>query len=131
MNLMSLESGARATVTCCDKYTEHLGQYIQNADILVVAAGQHHLVQDPLLIKQGAIVIDVGMHRIPDSSKKRGYRLEGDVHFERIKNRCRFITPVPGGVGPMTVAALLLNTWRAYQLQINEHQNNTENTEKH
>ena len=114
MNLLSLESGAAATVTCCDRYTEDLSFHTRSADILIVAAGVHHLIKDPDSIKQGATVIDVGIHRIPDETKKSGYRLEGDVDFVKISPKCSFITPVPGGVGPMTVVSLLYNTFKSY-----------------
>lgn len=117
MNLMALEDGLAATVTCCDRYTPNLEEFVKMADILVVATGKHHLIKDPSWIKPGAVVFDVGIHRIPDESKKKGYRLEGDVDYESIKNKCSFITPVPGGVGPMTVVGLLRNTWTAYRQQ--------------
>lgn len=115
MNLMALETGMAATVTCCDRYTENLKEKTRQADILVVAAGKHHLINDVEAIKDGAVVIDVGIHRIEDSSRKNGYRLEGDVNYQLLKPKCSYITPVPGGVGPMTVVALLLNVFKAYQ----------------
>jgi methylenetetrahydrofolate dehydrogenase (NADP+)/methenyltetrahydrofolate cyclohydrolase len=114
MNLLSLEGGMAATVTCCDKYTENLTNYTKTADILIVAAGVHHLIKDPDMIKEGATVIDVGIHRISDPSKKQGYRLEGDVNYQALKDKAGYITPVPGGVGPMTVVALLYNTYTSY-----------------
>tara|TARA_R100001163_G_C5066580_1_gene205094 strand:+ start:3208 stop:4107 length:900 start_codon:yes stop_codon:yes gene_type:complete len=116
MNLMSLESGMAATVTCCDKWTENLSQYTKKADILIVAAGVHHLINNLDMIKDGAVVIDVGIHRIKDSTRKSGHKLQGDVNFEALKNKCSYITPVPGGVGPMTVVALLYNTYKAYSV---------------
>lgn len=119
MNLMSLETGLAATVTACDRYTQDLTDHTRRADILVVAAGIHHLINDPEQIKHGAVVIDVGIHRITDSSRKSGYRLEGDVNYQAIKDHCSYITPVPGGVGPMTVVSLLYNTWGAYLHQCN------------
>lgn len=114
MNLLSLESGMAATVTCCDKYTKNVAAYTSTADILIVAAGVHHLINDPAMIKEGATIIDVGIHRIPDATRKTGYRLEGDVNFDLVKEKAKFITPVPGGVGPMTVVALLYNTYTSY-----------------
>ena len=114
MNLLSLESGMAATVTCCDKYTENVAAYTSTADILIVAAGVHHLINDPAMIKEGATIIDVGIHRIPDATRKSGYRLEGDVNYDLVKEKAKFITPVPGGVGPMTVVALLYNTYTSY-----------------
>jgi len=119
MNLMSLETGMGATVTCCDKHTEDLAGKTRQADILIVAAGKHHLINDLEMIKDGAVVIDVGIHRIDDSSKKNGYRLEGDVNYKLVKEKCSHITPVPGGVGPMTVVALLYNTFNAFKMRIN------------
>lgn len=118
MNLISLENGMAGTVTCCDRYTENLREMVETADLLIVAAGKHHLINDPSWLKPGVVIIDVGIHRIPDQSRKRGYRLEGDVNFEAVRDQCGLITPVPGGVGPMTVVALLLNTWKAYQNQV-------------
>lgn len=112
-NLMSLEKGMAGTVTLCDKYTEDLASFTKSADVLVVAAGVHHLVKEGM-VKEGAIVVDVGIHQIPDETKKAGYHLEGDVDFQGVCDDCRLITPVPGGVGPMTVVSLLLNTWKAY-----------------
>ena len=110
MNLMALESGMAATVTCCDRYTKNIKELVMSADILIVATGKHHLINDPSWIKPGCVLIDVGIHRIEDQSKKNGYSLQGDVDFEAVKEKCSWITPVPGGVGPMTVAGLLQNT---------------------
>ena len=117
-NLMSLESGMAATVTICDRYTENLADHTKRADILIVAAGKHHLINDVNMIKPKSVIIDVGIHRINDANTKNGYRLEGDVNYDLLKEHCSFITPVPGGVGPMTVVALLLNTWTAYLNQL-------------
>jgi methylenetetrahydrofolate dehydrogenase (NADP+)/methenyltetrahydrofolate cyclohydrolase len=114
MNLLSLEHDMGATVTCCDKYTENLHHYTKRADILIVAAGVHHLINHPDMVKQGVTIIDVGIHRIFDDSLKEGYRLEGDVNFELLRHKAAYITPVPGGVGPMTVVALLYNTYYSY-----------------
>lgn len=118
-NLLALEKESGATVTSCDQYTnrDDLRLLCQNADILIVCAGVHHLINDPDMIKDGCVVIDVGIHRIEDASKKNGYRLEGDVDFYSIVGKCKYITPVPGGVGPMTVTALLYNLWLAYHHQ--------------
>lgn len=114
-NLMSIESDMAATVTICDKYTENLIEYTKKADILIVAAGKHHLINDINMIKKNVVIIDVGIHRILDDTKtKNGYRIEGDVNYDLLKEHCSYITPVPGGVGPMTVISLLLNTWTAY-----------------
>ncbi|MFQ5335039.1 MAG: bifunctional 5,10-methylenetetrahydrofolate dehydrogenase/5,10-methenyltetrahydrofolate cyclohydrolase [Flavobacteriales bacterium] len=97
------------TVTICHSRTPDIASFTRQADILVVAIGRHHFVRGDM-VKEGAVVIDVGIHRIPDSTKKSGFRLQGDVCFEEVAPKCSFITPVPGGVGPMTIATLLKNT---------------------
>ena len=79
------------------------------ADILIVATGQTETITADM-VKEGAVVIDIGISRIPDASKKSGYRLMGDVKFDEVAPKCSYITPVPGGVGPMTIASLLMNT---------------------
>lgn len=101
-----------ATVTVCNSYTQNLENYTKNADILVSAAGKPGLVTASM-VKDGCVVIDVGMNRIPDASKKNGYRLVGDVDFEAVSKKASAITPVPGGVGPMTIAVLMKNTLTA------------------
>lgn len=106
-----------ATVTLCHSHTQHLSELTRQADILVAAAGNPRLITADM-VKAGAVVIDVGITREPDRTRKLGYRLQGDVDFERVAPRCSYITPVPGGVGPMTIAALLLNTLRAAQNQV-------------
>lgn len=113
--LLANEKSAKGTVTVCDQYTSDISIFTRIADIIVVATGVHHLLKDPEQIKDGVVIVDVGIHQIPDDTKKRGYRLEGDVDFHALKDKASYITPVPGGVGPMTVASLLLNTWKAYQ----------------
>lgn len=100
---------ANATVTVCHTGTPDLGQFTRQADILVVAAGRPATVTADM-VKPGAVVIDVGVNRIPDPSKKSGFRLVGDVDFEGVSAVASRITPVPGGVGPMTIAMLLSNT---------------------
>ena len=89
----------------------------QNADILIVAMGQPEFVTKEM-VKEGAVVIDVGIHRILSESSKSGYKLIGDVKFDEVSKKASFITPVPGGVGPMTIAALLMNTLKAYKKEI-------------
>ena len=86
------------------------------ADILISATGAPLSVSEDM-VKEGAIVVDVGITRIADTTKKSGVRLVGDVDFEKVKDKCSFITPVPGGVGPMTITALLWNAFKAYRLQ--------------
>ncbi|MDR2552973.1 MAG: bifunctional 5,10-methylene-tetrahydrofolate dehydrogenase/5,10-methylene-tetrahydrofolate cyclohydrolase [Treponema sp.] len=101
-----------ATVTVCHTGSGDLGRYTREADILIAAAGAPGLITAPM-VKAGAAVIDVGVNRLPDGSAKKGYRLTGDVDFHGVVERASFITPVPGGVGPMTVAMLLLNLLEA------------------
>ena len=104
--------GANATVTVVHTGTVDMAHYVREADIVVAAVGKAHVVTADM-VKDGAVVIDVGVNRIPDASTKTGYRLVGDVDFEAVKEKAKAITPVPGGVGPMTVTMLLLNTVRA------------------
>ncbi|MBK9981321.1 MAG: bifunctional 5,10-methylenetetrahydrofolate dehydrogenase/5,10-methenyltetrahydrofolate cyclohydrolase [Saprospiraceae bacterium] len=106
-----------ATVVMCHSRTPDIKKISSEADILIVALGRPQFVT-PDMVKEGAVVIDVGINRIPDPSKKSGFRLVGDVDFERVSPKCNYITPVPGGVGPMTVTSLLLNTWKAYSGEI-------------
>jgi len=103
------------TVTATHSKTQGLAELCLSADIIVAALGRpEFLIGD--MVKEGAVVIDVGITRIEDSSKKSGYRLAGDVHFKSVAPKCSFITPVPGGVGPMTIVALLSNTLKAREL---------------
>lgn len=113
--LMSRKSKpGNATVTLCHSRTKDIEKIIGQADILIAAIGKHHFVTGDM-VKKDAVVIDVGIHRIEDSSKKKGYRLEGDVDYEAVSKKAAAITPVPGGVGPMTIAMLLWNTYQASQ----------------
>ncbi len=100
------------TVTLCHSHTKNLKELCLQADIVVAAIGRPEFVTGDM-VKEGAIVIDVGINRLPDASKKSGFRLAGDVKFDEVAPRCSYITPVPGGVGPMTIAALLKNTYHA------------------
>ena len=104
------------TVTLADSRTQNLKEVTASADILIVAIGKPEFVTADM-VKEGATVIDVGIHRIEDSSKKSGFRLLGDVKFDEVAPKCAFISPVPGGVGPMTIASLLKNTLLAVQLK--------------
>ncbi len=113
LSLMMLED-ARATVTVCHKYTVELAKHTREADILVVAVGKPGLIKKDM-VKQGAVIMDVGTSRIEDSSTKSGFRLSGDVDYDEVSKIASAITPVPGGVGPMTIASLLLNTMSAYE----------------
>lgn len=103
-----------ATVTICHSRTKNLTAHIQRADILIAAIGIPEMVKASM-IKEGAVIIDVGINRVEDSSRKSGFRLCGDVDFEALKDKASAMTPVPGGVGPMTVVSLLLNTLKASQ----------------
>ncbi len=115
LSMMLVEQG-HATVTICHKYTEDLKQYTRKADILFVAVGKPGLVTADM-VKEGAVVIDIGTTKVDDPSKPNGFSIRGDVDFKNVAPKCSFITPVPGGVGPMTIATLLLNTLRATELR--------------
>ena len=110
--LSTAGNGGNATVTLCHSHTANLAELCRTADILVAALGKPEFVKADM-VKEGAVVIDVGITRVDDATRKRGYRIAGDVDFEAVAPKCSFITPVPGGVGPMTIAALLKNTYRA------------------
>lgn len=112
--LMSRKANpGNATVTICHSKTQNMAEIIKTADILICAIGQPQYVKADM-VKDGAVVIDVGIHRIPAKNEK-GYKLVGDVDFDEVTHKASFITPVPGGVGPMTIAMLLKNTLLAYQ----------------
>lgn len=111
LSMMLTEHG-KATVTICHKYTNDLASHTRMADILLVGVGKPGLIQADM-VKEGAIVVDIGTTRVEDASKPGGYTLKGDVQFESVAPRCSLITPVPGGIGPMTIASLLLNTLTA------------------
>jgi methylenetetrahydrofolate dehydrogenase (NADP+)/methenyltetrahydrofolate cyclohydrolase len=100
------------TVTICHSHTHNLKEICLQADIIVAALGRPEFVKADM-VKDGAIVIDVGITRVPDATKKRGYAIKGDVDFAAVSPKCSYITPVPGGVGPMTIAALMNNTYSA------------------
>jgi methylenetetrahydrofolate dehydrogenase (NADP+) / methenyltetrahydrofolate cyclohydrolase len=107
-------AGANGTVTICHSATTNLPAITRQADVLIAAIGRAEFVTADM-VKPGAVVIDVGINRVPDASKKTGYRLTGDVQFESVAPLCARITPVPGGVGPMTVAMLMKNTVKAFR----------------
>lgn len=104
------------TVTLAHSRTENLKEICRTADILIAAVGQPEFVTADM-VKEGAVIIDVGTTRVVDPSRSRGWRLKGDVHFESVAKKCSFITPVPGGVGPMTIASLMINTLKAMELK--------------
>lgn len=104
------------TVTLAHSRTENLRELTLNADIIVAAIGKPGFLTADM-VKEGVVILDVGITRVPDSSKKSGFRLRGDVDFDSVAPKCTFITPVPGGVGPMTIVSLLMNTLKAMDLK--------------
>ncbi len=111
---MARTEWANATVTVCHSQTANIASYVRQADVLIAAIGKPEFVTADM-VKPGAVVIDVGMNRVADPTKKSGFRLTGDVHFPTVAPLCSKITPVPGGVGPMTVAMLMRNTVKAHR----------------
>lgn len=108
------DNGLGCTTIFCDKYTKDLSSFTKQADILIVSAGKHHLINSPDMLKDGVIIIDVGIHRIKMENK---YKIQGDVDYDAVKDKCKIITPVPGGIGITTVSSLMFNLVRAYQIQ--------------
>lgn len=115
--LLQKDNPGNCTVTVCHSATEDLPRQCRRADILIVAIGQPHFVKADM-VKKGAVVIDVGTTRLPSTQTKSGFKLYGDVDFDEVAPLCSFITPVPGGVGPMTICALMKNTLLAAQHKI-------------
>ena len=117
-SLLAMQKGphANATVTVCHSRTRNLAEITRQADVLVAAIGRPEMVTGDM-VKEGAVVIDVGINRVEDASKKKGYKLVGDVNYAEVEPIASRITPVPGGVGPMTVAMLMKNTVKAFDLQ--------------
>ena len=115
--LLRKAKGGNATVTVCHSRTPDLGAVTREADILIVAIGWPEMVKADM-VKPGAVVIDVGVNRVDDDTRERGYRLVGDVAFEEVKEVASAITPVPGGVGPMTITMLMSNTVDAAVRQV-------------
>ena len=117
-NLMMQKSiPGDATVTVCHSHTENIAEECRRADIIIAALGQPHFVKADM-VKEGAVVIDVGTTRVPDATRKSGFRLCGDVDFDNVAPKCSYITPVPGGVGPMTIVSLMKNTLLAGKREI-------------
>ncbi len=114
--LMMQKQYGDATVTVCHSHSRNLKRECQEADIIVAAIGKPNFVTADM-VKEGAVVIDVGTTRVPDSTRKSGFRLNGDVKFDEVSPKCSFITPVPGGVGPMTICSLMKNTLAAGKKQ--------------
>ena len=117
MLLSQKKPGANATVTVCHTGTTDLGTITRQADILVAAMGRARAITADM-VSDGTVVMDVGINRIPDASRKSGYRLVGDVDFEAVSEKAEAITPVPGGIGPMTIALLLVNTLTAARISV-------------
>ncbi|MEZ5009177.1 MAG: tetrahydrofolate dehydrogenase/cyclohydrolase catalytic domain-containing protein [Chitinophagales bacterium] len=105
------------TVTLCHSRTKDIAEQLREADIIIAAIGIPEFVTGDM-VKQGVVVVDVGITRVPDANSKRGYVLKGDVDFDSVAPKCSYITPVPGGVGPMTVTSLLLNTLKAARKEV-------------
>ena len=118
--LMQRARGGNATVTVCHTRTRDLPEVTRAADVVVAAMGRPSAITADM-VREGAVVIDVGINRVPDASARRGYRLVGDVDFEGVSQKAAAITPVPGGVGPMTIAMLLTNTLTAARISIHGH----------
>lgn len=118
--LLQKTAGANAVVTVTHSAAEDIGIYTRMADILIVATGRVDTVTADM-VKDGVVIIDVGINRVEDASRERGYRIVGDVDFEGVVKRASAITPVPGGVGPMTIAMLMQNTYRSAQLNAAGH----------
>ncbi|MFZ4563629.1 MAG: bifunctional 5,10-methylenetetrahydrofolate dehydrogenase/5,10-methenyltetrahydrofolate cyclohydrolase [Bacteroidales bacterium] len=116
--LLSRKSAiGNATVTLCHSFSRDIPAVAAQADILIVAMGKMGFVTADM-VKKDAVVIDVGVHRVPSTETKSGFRLKGDVDFDRVSRKCSYITPVPGGVGPMTIVSLLQNTLKAAKKEI-------------
>ncbi len=107
--MMQKSNPGNATVTVCHSASKNLKEMCRQADIIIAALGQPNFVTADM-VKEGAVIVDVGTTRVPDASKKSGFRLSGDVLFEEVAPKCSYITPVPGGVGPMTIVSLMRNT---------------------
>lgn len=114
--LSSNSNPGNCTVTLCHSHTKNLKELCLQADIIVAALGKAEFVTADM-VKEGAVVVDVGITRVEDSTKKSGFKLKGDVQYETVSPRCSWITPVPGGVGPMTIAALMKNTFESCKMK--------------
>jgi len=112
--MVQKEEFANSIITVCHSAADDLSYYTKQADILIAAIGRAELIKGEM-VKDGVVVIDVGINRVEDKTKKKGYRVVGDVKFDEVSKKCSYITPVPGGVGPMTIAMLLKNTYKAYK----------------
>jgi len=117
MSILLSQKGVDCTVTLCHSRTKNLKEICLQADIIVAALGMPEFLTGEM-VKEGAVVIDVGTTRVPSDLTKSGFKLKGDVKFDEVAPKCSFITPVPGGVGPMTIASLLFNTLLSNQHKI-------------
>lgn len=115
--MMQKQTPGDATVTVCHSHTVNIADECRSADIIIAALGQPHFLKADM-VKEGAVVIDVGTTRVPDETRKSGFRLCGDVDFDNVAPKCSYITPVPGGVGPMTIVSLMKNTLLAGKREI-------------
>ena len=115
--MMQKQIPGDATVTVCHSHTENIAEECRRADIIIAALGQPHFLKADM-VKEGAVVIDVGTTRVPDATRKSGFRLCGDVDYDNVAPKCSYITPVPGGVGPMTIVSLMKNTLLAGKHEI-------------
>ncbi|MBD5231143.1 MAG: bifunctional methylenetetrahydrofolate dehydrogenase/methenyltetrahydrofolate cyclohydrolase FolD [Bacteroidales bacterium] len=115
--LMQKANPGNCTVTVCHSATPDIAKITRDADIIIAALGSPEFLKEEM-VKEGAVVIDVGTTRVPDASRKSGFRLTGDVDFEHVAPKCSFITPVPGGVGPMTICSLMKNTLQARKQKV-------------
>lgn len=115
--MMQKQTPGDATVTVCHSHTTNIAEECRAADIIIAALGQPHFVKENM-VKEGAVIIDVGTTRVPDATRKSGFRLCGDVDYENVAPKCSYITPVPGGVGPMTIVSLMKNTLLAAKHEI-------------
>jgi methylenetetrahydrofolate dehydrogenase (NADP+)/methenyltetrahydrofolate cyclohydrolase len=115
--MMQKQIPGDATVTVCHSHTENIAEECRRADIIIAALGQPHFLKADM-VKEGAVVIDVGTTRVPDATRKSGFRLCGDVDYDNVAPKCSYITPVPGGVGPMTIVSLMKNTLLAGKREI-------------
>jgi methylenetetrahydrofolate dehydrogenase (NADP+)/methenyltetrahydrofolate cyclohydrolase len=106
------EYPGNCTVTVCHSHTQNLKEICLQGDIIIAALGRPEFLKADM-VKEGAVVVDVGITRVSDDTKKSGFAIKGDVDFEQVASKCSYITPVPGGVGPMTIAALMMNTFKA------------------
>ena len=115
--MMQKQTPGDATVTVCHSHTENIAEECRRADIIIAALGQPHFLKADM-VKEGAVVIDVGTTRVADATRKSGFRLCGDVDYDNVAPKCSYITPVPGGVGPMTIVSLMKNTLLAGKHEI-------------